>query len=487
MIWQNAYREVAESGEHKPLRLSNRLFPKRGILLGLVYLTLILTGYRCEHRAPSKYNENLPPETSIFISTEKELNPTQSVQTISWDGRDPDGFVIGFYYTWKENPDSNDWIFTKAHSQTFSLKISGTDTVYTFQIKAMDDDSLCDPTPARQSFRIKNSAPRIWWNLDSRIPDTTYTVATFSWSAADLDGDSTIIHFEYALDDTSHWVSIPGSARSVTLKASDGLTEGNHCFYIRAVDIAGTRSNVIRMPDNPSQFWYVREPQGRYLLIDDHNSESATLGFPDKFYKSMLADLVGSFNYWNIEKLFPSSLAQFKETLKLFDRIIWYTDLVKVDDSHFIAAQVAIPEARNQGAKVMYLCQFNTGFGDLGDPLAFTPVDSLKKYYDRIFTPGVFKSDTADFKSKFPNAPALPELKVSSNIFGAFAVTAKSGSINLYRYEDKAVSPRPLFVILGRNDNTGVYDFVFSGAPLHQLNGNNNLKEFFNIILNYVF
>lgn len=453
-----------------------------------VWLVLLsLFSLSCVKHNPSGYNPNLPPETSLFINTSKELNPTQSVQTIYWDGRDPDGIILGFYYCWKENPADSDWVFTKEHSGVFHLKITGHDTTFTFQVKAMDDDSLCDPTPARQSFRIKNSAPKVWWNLDSKIPDTTFTVASVSWSASDLDGDSTIAYFEYALDDTAQWFQIPGHLRNLTLKASDGLTEGNHCLFIRAVDIAGRRSAMIRMPDNPQKFWYVKTPKGRCLLIDDHVSETATYGYPDRFYKTTLTQLGIEYSYWNIETLFPSSIGQFKETLKLFDRIIWYTDLVKESDPHFIAAQVGLPEARQSGAKIIYICQFNTGFGVLGDPLAFTPVDSLKKYYDRIFTPNIFLPDTSALSAVFPNAPRLPDLKVSSNVFGAFAVKPKSGSVVLYRYEDKSLTPRPVFVILGRNDNTGVYDFIFSGVPLHQLNGNNNLKDLFDIIWNYVF
>ncbi len=461
-------------------RTSRLLFA--GLLLGSGLFSV------CDRQPITKYAENKPPETTIFIDSDRQLNATQSVRKIFWDGRDADGFIIGFYYTWEQNPEPTDWKFTQARSMEFALKITGVDTTYIFQVKAMDDDSLVDPTPAVQTFPIRNTAPVIKWTLDSRIPDTTYTVASFTWNASDLDGDSTIVAFEYVLDDTaSGWHSIAGYNRILTLKADDGLSQGQHAFYIRAVDIAGSRSEIIRMPQDPTKFWYVREPVGRYLLVDDHNSETATFGLPDKYYKNMLTTLVGNYNYWNIEKLFPASVIQFKETLKLFDRIIWYTDLVKEDDDHFIAAQVAIPEVRQQGAKIMYICQFNTGFGAQGDPLAFTPVDSLKKYYDRIFPPAVFNGDTSSFKAVFPNAPDLPQLKVANAIFGTFAIKAKSGSVNLYRYNDVNQTPRPLFVVLGRNDNTGVYDFVFAGAPLHQLNGNNNLNQFFDAILNYVF
>jgi len=60
-----------------------------------------------------------------------------------------------------------------------------------------------------------------------------------------------------------------GYLRSITLNADSGLTAGEHSFTIRAIDIAGARSELIRMPENLGETWYVKEPRGRFLLIDD--------------------------------------------------------------------------------------------------------------------------------------------------------------------------------------------------------------------------
>ena len=266
--------------------------------------------------------------------------------------------------------------------------------------------------------------------------------------------------------------------------------QGNPSFYIRAVDVAGAKSEIIRMPEDTTKFWYVKEPKGHYLLIDDHGSESGTYAYPDQYYKNMLNTIlpVGEeYDIWNIEELFPLSNIQFIETIKLFDRIIWYTDLVRATDEHFIAAQVAIPVFLDRGGKIIYIAQFNSGFGSQGDPLGFSPVDSLGKYYDRMPPNSIFIPQP-DFKTVFTAiTDSLPQLKVANFIFGVIATPPKEGNIVLYRYNDPSLSVHPPFVLLGRNDNTGVYDFVFSGAPLHQMNGNNNLNEFFNIILNYIF
>jgi hypothetical protein len=445
---------------------------------------------RCGEKITGEANPNQPPETTIFVQGDS-LNTTQSIQTFHWDGRDPDGFVVGFYYTFSETPQPEDWVFTTKRSETFALSILGADTTYTFQVKAVDNQGLEDPTPAVQRFPIVNTRPQVAWAPNSRIPDTTLTVASFAWSATDPDGDETIEFIEYALDDTSNWIQLPGDIRSVDLKAADGLTEGEHVFYLRAVDIAGARSSSIRMPESPNNTWYVKLPKGRYLLIDDYQVESNASGRPDAYYRGMLNNLLPTlgedYTYWNIESQFPASPRQFSETLKLFDRVIWYTDIVQNSDPHFIYAQTAIPEFRQNGGKIIYTVQFNSSFGTQGDPLGFTPVDSLGKRFNFIATNSQFYPDSL-FADVFPTLPPLPELKVSTFILGgAFAFRAAPGAVPMYRFDEPNVENDPLFVVLGRNDNTGEFDFVFSGAPLHMLRGNNNLDQLFEIILTGLF
>lgn len=460
-------------------------------LKSVIVLTVIaLAFWRCDSEITGDLNANLPPETTIFVKGDS-LNTTQSVQTFYWDGRDPDGFITGFYYTLELNPTADDWTFTSERSGTFALRITGADTSYVLQVKAVDNLNLEDPTPASQEFPIANTRPQVAWSPNSRIPDTTLTVASFAWSAADPDGDETIEFIEYALDDTSNWIQLPGDARSVDLKAADGLTEGEHVLWLRAVDIAGARSQEIRMPEEVVNTWYVKLPRGSYLLIDDYAVESAASGRPDAYYRGLLNNLLPTigedYTYWNIEAQFPASPRQFTETLKLFDRIIWYTDIIQNSDPHFIYAQSAIPEFRQNGGKIIYAVQFNSAFGTQGEPLAFAPVDTLGTRYNFIATNQNFYPDPA-FATEFPTLQPLPDLKVSTFILGgAFALKASPGAVPMYRYDDPAITTDPLFVILGRNDNTGDFDFVFSGTPLHFLQGNGNLDELFEIILKDVF
>ena len=469
------------------------LFSRNKSILLFTILALLIS---CSEGKVNTPLGNLPPETDIFVASQDTLNYTQSTQHIFWDGRDPDGFITGFYYSWVENPQPSDWTFTTEQSRVFPLKITGEDTIYLFQVKAVDDEGLEDPTPARQNFPIRNSPPELKWTLASLIPDTTFTVATFIWKVSDLDGDSTIDHFDYTLDDdTLNWRRIPGYLRSITLNADSGLSEGPHSFTIRAVDIAGAQSEVLRMPENAGDFWFVKEPRGRYLLIDDFENESATVGYPDAFYKGMMGRVVvpqgENYSYWNIEEQFPASNEQFIQTLNLFDYVIWYTDISRETDEHFIAAQLAVPQFLNraprEGGKIIYSTMFDQNFGTQGNPLGFTPVSALSVEDYRCFPGNIYNPDSLFF-SAFPNILTLPVLKVSEFFVGIKALIPKSTAVPVYRFQNPSPpNDTPLFIIIGRNDNTGLYDFVFSATPLHQLKGNNNLDDFFDIVLNEIF
>lgn len=468
------------------------LFKISFVLLAITWLI------SCKEKISGSLQSNQPPETFLFVkSTGKDtLNQTASIQKLYWDGLDKDGFVTGFYYTWELQPDSADWQWTEKRSLTFPLKISGAETSYVFQVRAVDNKGAWDPTPASQIFPIKNTSPTINWLPTSRIPDTTFTVASFIWQASDLDGDSTIVYFEYALDDTLQWRKIAGYRRNVTLTADSGLTEGEHVFFIRAVDVAKSRSPVIRMPQRGS--WYVKEPKGEYLLIDDFANEAQSL-YPDLYYKSMLKQILpevdpqAGFDYWNIEEQFPASRLQFIETLKLFKRVIWYSDLIQETDEHFITAQVAIPEFLNAGGKIIYSVQFSTGFGSLGNPLEFTPVDSLGKKFNFITAKSLYYPDSVG-KQNVQNlfGVELPQLKLSKIIVGLMGLKPKPTAIPLYRYNDPKSDNDPIFVLLGWNDNKqnqglDAYDFIFSATPLHYLQANNNLNDFFKIIFKDIF
>ena len=461
------------------LNLSKKLSARLLTNLGMV---LFIAGFiSCEDSKTDALHANKPPNTHIFISAPDTLNYTSSVRKISWYGDDTDGFVTGYYYTWVTNPEENDWIYTEERQMTFPLQISGTDTIYAFQVKAIDDDGAEDPTPAIQRFPIKNTAPQIEWIGALAIPETTFTVATFFWQAHDLDGDSTISNYQWVLDDTtSGWHTFTAEGPDyITLHETDGLIPGQHAFFLRAIDQAGAKSNVLRMPDNPSSYFYVKDIVGEVLLIDDF-----TLSTADVFYRTLLDTMVGQYTYWDLKSNEPPSTIPFAETLNLFKYVVWYADL----SPHLIQAQAAIPNFRSpeiQG-KIFFSMQFNTDFSvSQGNPLEFSPIASLDTFFNRISLGKIFYSDSTD---SYTDSLNLPVLKVSKTEFGVNTLIPKDNAHVLYRYQlTSSLETDPVLAVLGENDNTGQKDFVFVAFPVHSLNGNSNAAEFISKVFRKVF
>ena len=163
---------------------------------------------------------------------------TTSKQELHWWGEDVDGEIIGYYYKW--NVDST-WSFTSKESGIFYVPIRSDLDVFWFEIKAVDNDTLIDLTPAKIVLPIRNSKPTIDFrfrsnpSFDDIGTDTSFTfpTRTFVWDVQDQDGPETITDIFYALDDTCStcWVQLSAAEySSITLT---GLEPGNHIFYLK--------------------------------------------------------------------------------------------------------------------------------------------------------------------------------------------------------------------------------------------------------------
>jgi hypothetical protein len=416
------------------------------------------------------------------------LNATISRQTFHWWGDDPDGIVVGFIYTFNDNaknveswnndaPDP-DWTFTTNTQETFNLRLSGTDTVYTLQVKAVDDDGAADPTPAVQKFPIINTRPTVEFPIGTDVPETTFTVATFTWAGSDLDGDDTIAKYQYVLDDSTDdaaWIDLSPNLNTITLTVQDGLTEGEHIFYLRAVDIAGATSDIIRMPRNESDVWFVREPTSSFLLIDDYNIADNT----DGFYRSSLGSIVGTIDIWDIKSnkkaLEPPSSKTFTETLLLFQRIFWYADT----EPNLEKAQIGIPEFLARGGKLIMTTSFQEFTSNQGNPLDFSPVDSLGTKITRI-TRNQLINASATYATM-----GFPDLKVKTAIIpNVFPLVPKISADTLYVLPANpgVWSGTPVMGVID-----GTSSFVFFGLPLASLDGFGTVSQLIEKIFNEVF
>lgn len=318
----------------------------------IIIIILILTSifYSCSETMVGNKVENLPPETKIFLfpDTLYGISKQKSKLSVNWWGDDPDGFVIGYYIKWENEP----WNFTTKTDSVFTLAISGSDTSYSFYVAAVDnsgngsydsqvirnnenygpepftdsngngiydegetfiDIGNIDPTPAMFKFPIKNTPPEVSFQKNSEVPETTFTAASFAWNASDIDGDETVEKVYIALNDTSSFVELPGYVRFITIMAqppfNSNLTnadiylgstlnqkysaqlpnlrlDNQNIFYLKVKDIAGAFSKTITMPDSTKK-WFVKKPKGEILLIDDY----AIADNAEKFYLAMFDSL----------------------------------------------------------------------------------------------------------------------------------------------------------------------------------------------------
>jgi hypothetical protein len=310
-----------------------------------------------------------------------------SQQTIHWWGVDPDGFVVGYYWSL----DSLTWHFTTRNDSAFSLstpslKLQGADTVGFF-VRAVDNAGNIDPIGASLRYPIKNTPPVMTFLISSDVPESTFTIASFQWSASDIDGNGTIQNILYALDDTSvaaNWHAIPGTARVLTLRHADGLTEGKHVFYARARDLAGAMSPVIRMPRDTSAYWYVREPKSDFLIVDDYVvNDNAETFYAQTFDTIMTNHRLAAKNILDLRTgasavsrgTFVPALVDpdLTETLKLFKYVFWYSD----SSPSISVADVVLPGFLKAGGKVFMTTGFLQGITDYTSMSAWAPIDSV--------------------------------------------------------------------------------------------------------------
>jgi hypothetical protein len=427
----------------------------------------------CNDRVTDTPKENQPPETHLFLQPDDELATSTSRQILHWWGDDPDGRVVGFVHTfdskapeitaWKIGNSDPFWTFTESNKDTFSLRFGGKDTVFVFRVKAVDDQGAADPTSASQRFPVQNSPPVVSFAPGTEIPDTTFTVATFAWIGTDLDGDNTIARYEYALDNPSGvWKQLPATATNLTLRQNDGLTPGRHILYLRAIDIAGTSSPIVRMPSS-GDGWVVIPPVGRYLVIDDFLGEAAAT----TFYRTTLDTLVRAYSVLRIkDKPAPLRLL-FQETLFLFERVIWYAD----SQPNLELAGIVLPAFLNRGGKVIFSTLFTQFFSQQGEPLAFSPVDSVNlivtndpvpREVTRILNNRLLQATTA--------RPTLDTLRVSTVLTFVKEIVPKPTATAIYRLQASTEwRGRPVIAV-----EDATHSFVFFSMPIHRLDGARN-------------
>ena len=486
-----------------------------------VIITLLL--YSCYDNPAENPLGNMPPKTSVFLNPDSTISSQPSRIHLHWTGDDPDGLIIGFYFSW----DGITWTFTSQNDSVFALQIGAVDTNYTFKVSAVDnggngiydnnifqnnisfgnepfidkngnnvydagepfaDIGLIDPQPASINMPIKNSAPVISWNTLSFVPDTSYPVMSFGWDAADLDGENTIEHINIALNDTNNSVTINGAVRTITLRVvdylnplADILIDGNpnnlaavklsgilldsdNKFYVQAVDISGAKSEFISLPGEGKN-WYVKKPKSDFILIDDYGTIDDAGSFYYKMFDSL--GLKEKHDLYDFKKNLPPFLnVTFLETVKLFKYVFWYSDTNPSLD----LAVGTVQKFLDGGGKIFFSMQFPSSV-DLTVLQGFLPIISdSSSSRSTIFSNVLISANNT--------APEYPDLVTSLNIFRPRSFYLNSIGVKpIYYFPNNELKG-----FIGFENNS--QSLFFLGLPLHRLNGGNaNVKSLLNKVL----
>lgn len=273
--------------------------------------------------------QNLPPETYLAVA-DSVRNPTTYSQKLSWWGDDKDGEVIAFEYRWFIDPDEpgsaidTAWVRTEEKSEVFDLPVTEGESVHRFEVRAIDNFELRDSTPCKITLPVTNSPPTVMiWDADD-LPDTTLAAFKAAWHGSDPEGDGTISKYIFWLDgsEASAKVTAPPDTM-VSLGREDfaGRYNAYRTLNLIAVDSGRDTSEVV------THTWYVKEPQGRVLLVDDLGSEGAAWAAQtDGFYRSGLKTC-GEFSVLDLEK-YGGMLAahNFPVLFGQYDAVVWYND-----------------------------------------------------------------------------------------------------------------------------------------------------------------
>jgi hypothetical protein len=249
-----------------------------GIALSAV---LVLSG--CRKRERAAIDTNLPPDTEL-TSAPAPFAQTNYRIHFFWNGADPDGYVVGYYFAWDDTFPTS-WEYTTKTDSMFKASIDtvGETRRHTFYVRSVDNEGKLDGSPARIRFDawtvipVLDSLYRVGGPLDPSNPeydpdakDTVLmgTPCTWTWGGRDPDGFGADIDYSYRLD--SDTFSEFDATQTTTLHS---ISSGFHFFYVKTKDETGAESfpenyQFTMNYDPDSEIIEPPEPSGTLTIAD---------------------------------------------------------------------------------------------------------------------------------------------------------------------------------------------------------------------------
>jgi len=453
-------------------------------------------------------NSNKAPETHTIIDTiiRSGSSRFQSIVKINWWGDDPDGYVAYYEYSFDKVINSNTvWHKVIGLDSTFILVTpAGTDTAdFAFNIRAVDNKGLADPTPARVGYPIKNTAPTVIFTPGIYNPTYTFPVVRLYWQATDLDGADNLDHLELIWNDTTlrptkidasissgifEATNLSNNTTTTRIYANNNIVamdsvvrnfklQNSNQLYIRAVDKSNTKSNWVA-----SYSIYIRKPTSTILLIDAYTTPSSSAM---NFYGQRMTN--NGHPTFDTIRLFEKIGGQFSQLaadnatqskiFKLFNGIIWFGD--NTNNSLFLA-QKTTNDFFSNGGKMFMANKLESLFDENSPLLSLTPAQSL---YNNNDTTLLLQVDSLANSTK----AGFPILKSTVYIPIIKPLQLLPGAINLYSshlsVKDNINNPPPPYplwmgnssIIAEKSNSNNQPVMIYSEVELQSLNGNNNI------------
>ncbi|MFN3530724.1 MAG: hypothetical protein ACK417_12440 [Bacteroidia bacterium] len=501
--------------------------------LGLVFfLWLAAVLQSCDTRIKGELHPNQPPMTFTVVDTIIRSGDDRFTSTVvlHWWGTDPDGYVVGYEFTFDMNPGpSTLWNYTTRTDSTFLLTVPpGQDTFdFRFTVRAIDNEGLRDPNPASVRYPVKNSPPDVDFvyapaggnPLAGGFPLVSYPALRYEWLGSDPDGLETLDDYELVFNDTLNTANIfklSATFTEVVLKAENLTGTGSACLvypgqnqnplstrmqglvfedtnyvYIRSIDQSGATSDW-----KESRPTYVKRPQSKFLLVNAYSSDPN----PDlnavniaNIYQTEFNSI--GINAYDQVRIFQRTGNEFinlsannrtqSMVFSLFEQIMF----VGPDfDIAMVFSQNTMGEFLNQGGKLLLSMASSNGSPQLSNFYEFSPIDSL------LSPPAGGEFLMGDTSTCMPLQSGYPLLTYRGFSSSIRPVRFVSGTQALYRANillRTSATPFPPFpvytgnsVVIGMRTNpTNNSKFVLSTLELHRLNNGGNLDALLSRIL----
>jgi len=316
------------------------------VLIGIALsAVLVLSG--CRKRTQTAIDTNLPPDTEL-TSAPAPFAQTNYHIHFFWNGADPDGYVVGYYFAWDDTFPTS-WEYTTKTDSMFKASIDtvGETRRHTFYVRSVDNEGKLDASAARIRFDawtvvpVLDSLYRVDGPLDPSYPeydpdakDTVlmWTPCTWVWGGHDPDGFGADIDYSYRLD--SETFSEFDDTQTATL---DSISSGFHFFYVKTKDETGAES----FPDN-YRFTMNYDPDSE--IIDPvEPTETLTIADGDTIWfrwevrdKEELEGVPGGIKEVWIELESMGFLRRFEVGAPDYTQEFYFTSSVSPASEHFI-------------------------------------------------------------------------------------------------------------------------------------------------------